>query len=125
MLQPDFFTFTDLLTEGNIVKTNIALNAAHPIFKGHFPDQPVLPGVCMMQMVKEIVEVYLSKKIKLVKADDLKFLAFIHPDQNKLIQTELKIKMENESIRVDARFVDHAIVLFKFKGTFVPNEPNS
>ena len=54
MLKDDFFIFTDLQTEGNIVKTDIELNAAHTIFKGHFPDQPILPGVCMLQMVKEV-----------------------------------------------------------------------
>ncbi|MDB4901329.1 MAG: 3-hydroxyacyl-ACP dehydratase [Mucilaginibacter sp.] len=119
MLQNDFFTFTELQTEGNIVKTNIELNASHPIFKGHFPDQPVLPGVCMLQMVKEIVEVYINKETKLVKASDLKFLSFIFPDQNKLIQMELKLNIENEWIKADARLLDNAIVLFKFKGTFV------
>ena len=52
MLKNDFFTFTALQLEGDMVTTNIELNAAHSIFKGHFPGQPIVPGVCMMQMVK-------------------------------------------------------------------------
>lgn len=119
MLQNDFFTFTDSQTEGNIVKYNIKLNAEHPIFKGHFPTQPILPGVCMMQMVKEIVEVHINNTTKLVKANDLKFLAFIYPDQDKLIQIELKINTDGEQVIVDARLLDDTTVLFKFKGTFV------
>ncbi|MEO6521768.1 MAG: hypothetical protein ABIN91_08820 [Mucilaginibacter sp.] len=119
MLLHDFFIFTDLHTEENIVKANIKLNAAHPIFKGHFPDQPILPGVCMMQMVKEMTEYYLDKKIRLEKAQDLKFLSFVNPDQNKLIQVELKINIDESRIWVEARLLDNAIVLFKFKGVFI------
>ena len=119
MLQNDFFSFTALQTEGNLVKTTISLNAAHPIFKGHFPEQPILPGACMLQMVKEIVETYLNKKIRLTKALDLKYLAFIRPDQGKAFQTEIKIIDLGEQVNVDARFLDGATDLFKFKGIFV------
>lgn len=41
MLQHNLFTFNDLKTEENIVKTNIELNTLHSIFTGHFPGQPV------------------------------------------------------------------------------------
>ncbi|MDB5149718.1 MAG: 3-hydroxyacyl-ACP dehydratase [Mucilaginibacter sp.] len=119
MLRHNLFTFTDLKTEENIVKTDIELNTLHPIFTGHFPGQPVLPGVCMMQIVKEVVEAHIDRKTKLVKAHDLKFLSFIYPEENKMIQLELKISIEDEGIRIDARLLDDAIVLFKFKGTFV------
>jgi 3-hydroxyacyl-[acyl-carrier-protein] dehydratase len=119
MLLHDFFTFTDLHTEENIVKANIKLNAAHPIFKGHFPNQPVLPGVCMMQMVKEVAEYHLNKKIRLQKALDIKFLSFVDPNQNQLIQIELKINTDENQISLEARLLDAATVLFKFKGTFI------
>jgi 3-hydroxyacyl-[acyl-carrier-protein] dehydratase len=119
MLQNTFFTFSDLQVEGDLVKTDINLNAAHPIFKGHFPEQAVVPGVCMLQMVKEILEAYIKQETRLSKAGDLKFLSFIYPDENKLIQVELKITMEDEWIIADARLLDNAAILFKFKGIFV------
>jgi len=119
MLQHHLFTFTDLQIEGDTVKTNIKLNPSHPIFKGHFPDNPILPGVCMMQMVKEVAEAYTNKKIKLFLAQDIKFLLVIHPEENTMIQMELKINMEDERIRIVAQLLNNAIVFFKFKGTFV------
>jgi 3-hydroxyacyl-[acyl-carrier-protein] dehydratase len=118
MLQHNLFTFTDLQTEGDIVKTNIKLNPLHPIFKGHFPDNPILPGVCMMQMVKEVAEAYTNKKIKLVLAQDLKFLSVINPEENTIIQMELKINIEDERISIAAQLLDKATVFFKFKGNF-------
>ena len=118
MLLNNFFTYTNTQREGNAITTDIALNAGHEIFKGHFPNQPIVPGVCMMQMVKEVVEGSLAKNTKLLKADDLKFLAFVTPEQDKLIQMELKLIIDAERIKVDARMLDGATVLFKFKGMF-------
>jgi 3-hydroxyacyl-[acyl-carrier-protein] dehydratase len=115
----NFFRFSDVRQEGNSIKTNIELYPEHPIFEGHFPGLPVLPGVCMMQMVKEVVENHLNMQTRLVKASDLKFLSVIRPDHNKFIQMELKVSMEDESVRVDAQLLDGAAILFKFKGTFI------
>jgi 3-hydroxyacyl-[acyl-carrier-protein] dehydratase len=120
MLKNDLFTFTDLQEEGNIVRTIIGLNASHPIFAGHFPGQPVLPGACMMQMVKEVLADYLGKPIKLVSASDLKFLAVVDPAENNPIQMEIKLVREDGRTRIDAKLLDNAIILFKFKGIFVP-----
>ena len=61
----------------------------------------------------------INKKTRLVKANDLKFLSFIYPEQNLSIQMELKINIEGEWIKADARLLDNTIVLFKFKGIFI------
>ena len=119
MLQHHLFTYAVLQTEGDTVKTNITLNPFHPIFKGHFPGNPILPGVCMMQMVKEVAEAYTNKKIKLGLAQELKFLSVINPEENTTIQMELKINIEKDGIRIVAQLQSNAIVFFKFKGTFV------
>lgn len=119
MLLNDLFTFTDILAEGNMITANVKLDPLHEIFKGHFPGEPVLPGVCQAQMVKELLELHLKKQTKLIKAADIKFLSIITPEENKLIQMELKISyLEDTTIRVDARLLDDTTPLFKFKGIF-------
>jgi 3-hydroxyacyl-[acyl-carrier-protein] dehydratase len=119
MLQHLLFTFTDLQAKGDKLKTTIKLNAEHSIFKGHFPGQPVLPGVCMMQMVKEVTEVYIDKKIRLQKARELKFLSFIDPTEHISIQMELSVKRVNDEIKVDARLLNDTTLFFKFSGLFI------
>lgn len=120
MLQGDFFYITTLQTEDNIVKALLELNAKHLIFTGHFPGQPVVPGACMMQMVKEIAERVTGKEMRLVKADNMKFLAVIIPAENKMIQMELKLSArENGETGVDAQLLNNTTLFFKFKGLFV------
>ena len=118
MLQNELFTFIDRVEEGEIVKANVKLDPSHPIFKGHFPGQPVLPGVIMVEIVKELLQVHIKKQTRLVKASDIKFLSVIIPELNNLIQVVLKINFVDDMIGVEAQLLDNAVFLFKFKGTF-------
>jgi 3-hydroxyacyl-[acyl-carrier-protein] dehydratase len=119
MSQNDLYTFTYPVTEADVVKADVTLNPLHKIFEAHFPGRPVLPGVYMMQMVKEVAEAWINKKIRLVLGQDLKFLSVINPEDNPLIQMELKISAEGEKIRIVAQLLTNSVVFFKFKGVFV------
>ncbi|WP_184547691.1 hypothetical protein [Mucilaginibacter sp. FT3.2] len=119
MLQESFFQFTTPQTDGNTSTTTIALNAAHQIFEGHFPGQPVVPGVCMMQMVKEVLENIIGTKTKLVKAGDMKFLAILNPQVNHTADMQITcIANDDDTLKVDAAIRHEGTIFFKFKGVF-------
>ena len=120
MLEGDFFYITELETNEALTKAMLRFEAGHPIFSGHFPDQPVVPGVCLMQTVKEIAERVLGKDLLLIRADYLKFLAFVVPEENKVLRMNVKIHpRENGEIGVDAELLDGLAPCFKFRGVFV------
>ena len=126
MLQGDFFNINNLETAGFDIKADLVINAGHKIFEGHFPGHPVVPGVCMMQMVKEIMEQVFKKKTNLVSAADMKFLAIINPEENTNIQAALKYKMEeNRKMTVWASLFKDDLIYFKFKGVFDLGEPQA
>jgi len=80
MLRDNFYTRLSVenLTE-NSREVRIKLNEKHLVFEGHFPAVPVVPGVCMMQIVKEQLEDHLKRKLRLKHAAVLKFMAVINP----------------------------------------------
>lgn len=120
MLAGDFFILHDVVKTDNTISANLTLNTAHQIFKGHFPGQPVVPGVCMMQMIKEIVESATGKKTRLAKSDHAKFLSMIVPRDNKIIKAELKYSVnENGEIQVVASLFDEGVICLKYKALFV------
>lgn len=120
MLQNDFFTLSNLEIEGSAIKADLVINAGHRIFEGHFPGQPVVPGVCMMQMVKEIVEQVIGRKTNLIKANEMKFLAIIDPLKNNVISAILNYSIEeNGNLIVSATFFKDELIHYKFKGQFV------
>jgi len=119
ILLNDFFTVNDKVTSETEIWAELRINAKHKIFEGHFPNQPVVPGVCMMQMIKEILELVVGKETNLVQAADMKFLAVINPLENNLIHASIKyVSDESGAINVVASLFKDELVHFKFKGQF-------
>jgi len=119
MLLNNFFHISDLHSDGFNVNATIVINADHKIFAGHFPGHPVVPGVCMMQMLKEILEQVTGEKQILLKAYDMKFLALIDPNSNNNIQVALKYSVEADgSMILTATLFKDELTHFKFKGQF-------
>ncbi len=79
----------------------VVLNKDHDIFKGHFPGNPVTPGACMLQVVKELTQDILGMKLMMTSAANVKFMALINPEKNPELLLELEIDAtEEEQIRV-------------------------
>lgn len=119
MLQNDLYTIESLEQNEESAKAVISLNALHPIFKGHFPGQPVLPGACMLQMVKEIMELVTGNSLQLIKANHLKFIALIDPTKNPLLTLNLEHMISEEGLAVRATILREAEVCLKFNGVFM------
>jgi 3-hydroxyacyl-[acyl-carrier-protein] dehydratase len=125
MLQGDFFTISKLERTDPEIKADLVINANHEIFEGHFPGHPVVPGVCMMQMIKEIMEQVLEKKTNLDSAAEMKFLAIIDPQANTNIQAALTYNIEETGkMVVTATLFKEDRIYFKFKGQFDILEPH-
>ena len=56
MLIKDLYKVNDLVTDKDRTIAQISIDRDHTIFKGHFPGNPVMPGVCMIQIIKELTE---------------------------------------------------------------------
>lgn len=98
---------------------NILWNAKHPVFEGHFPGRPVVPGVCMMQTVQELLEKLLQKKVTLKKASNMKFLNMIDPAANPRVEISLQHKIQEDELKVTAIIKNEDLTFMKFQGTFV------
>ena len=116
MLMNDFYTIEYIQREPDSFSCKVAFNANHDIFKGHFPNQPVVPGVCMMEMVKELLEQQVDKFLWLRNAGQVKFLRLITPDVQPVIN--ISWKPEARGYNVSASFQNDASDLFKLNGKF-------
>ncbi len=103
MLLKDFYTEDkiDVLGNGNY-SASITLNKDHAIFKGHFPGNPVTPGVCMMQIIKEITQNILKVELTMLTTSNVKFMALINPDINSKLVLDLEI-IENETTGIKVK----------------------
>jgi 3-hydroxyacyl-[acyl-carrier-protein] dehydratase len=92
MLLKDFYKVISIEnTTENKYSVLIHINAAHEVFKGHFPDNPIMPGVCMMQIIKELTEQISVSSLFMQTLSNVKFMALINPFKTPELRLELDI----------------------------------
>ena len=95
-----FYKVNNLVVTDNTATANITINKDHIIFKGHFPSNPITPGVCMMQIIKEITEKVVKKKLFMKSANNIKFMAIINPFNTPELELQLDISETDEGYKV-------------------------
>lgn len=76
--------------------------ATDPVFAGHFPTQPLVPGVFQLEMARLGAEWLLGERVRVREVTKAKFLRPIVPSE--LVQMNLKVSEEKTSIGVRASF---------------------
>lgn len=67
----------------------IKLNANHAIFEGHFPGNPVTPGVVQLEIIKELLSEGLGKTVHLQSMSNCKYLAILNPNDCGEVQVSI------------------------------------
>lgn len=101
-----------------VVTVDLSVNENSEIFHGHFPGQPVAPGACMLQLVKDVLESALGCPLQLKQAGHLKFISMISPGIEQTIQLYLTYTSADD-IAVAAKLICGNTDCFKFQGTFI------
>jgi 3-hydroxyacyl-[acyl-carrier-protein] dehydratase len=97
----------------------IKINPDHNIFKGHFPGQPVVPGVTYIEMIREIMELVIKKKIFLKEASNIKFLSITNPVLNPELNISFSLIMKEDNfISTKALITSENGSVIKFNGLF-------
>jgi 3-hydroxyacyl-[acyl-carrier-protein] dehydratase len=124
MLLTDFYT-ADLSSSGaadTLAGTylfRIELQENHPVYKGHFPGNPVVPGVCQVQMISEMAEQITGKKLLLMRSDNIKFLSMMVPGTHRNIDGEITLKEgDTGDISISAILRSGEITFIKYKGMY-------
>lgn len=115
MLLNDFFFIRTIENDEKSLKVSLQINKTHKIFAGHFPAVPVVPGVCMMQMMKEIMEQQKKCKLMLTAADNMKFLAVINPTEHSEIEADIQYENGSDGVKISATLFSGSTTFFKVK----------
>ena len=100
------------------ILAKVHLNKDHAIFKGHFPGNPVMPGVCMIQIIKELTEDKIGKNLFLAVSSNIKFMAIINPEKTPDLQLTIEIAEENGEVKVKNITSFEDTVALKLNATF-------
>lgn len=103
---------------GDEIKAKISFSKDHPVFKGHFPGNPIVPGVVQVQIIKDLLEHNLERKLFMNQTKFIKFLNVINPLEVGVVNFEIMFsshQMENDiSVQCVVKTEKH--VYMKYSG---------
>jgi 3-hydroxymyristoyl/3-hydroxydecanoyl-(acyl carrier protein) dehydratase len=88
--------------EGSIV-FEFRFSADEPVFAGHFPNRPLLPGVFQLEMTRAAAECILNCPLAVREISRAKFQRPILPDE--IVRLELKLLQTDGAIQARASFL--------------------
>ena len=117
MLKDNFYTISNIEHQQDHISAEIKLNSGHEIFKGHFPGMPVVPGVCQLEIIKEILCYKREGNYLMDTAKSCKFLNMINPLEVSSLNCEIDLTRSNEKkMTFSASISDSNRTYFKIKG---------
>jgi len=109
----DPFLFVDnceIITPGEYGKSEKLFSANEYFFKGHFPDNPIVPGVIIIEAMAQTAGIVVSYKLKEFKEKSVLFMSVNKAKFRKPIRPDEKVSFE-------VKFINSVRSVYKFEGT--------
>lgn len=87
----------------------ITFDASHPIFAGHFPGRPIVPGACMVQIAEELTAILLGRPVQWNTIKNLKFRYPVTPEME--VRFAFQFAKEN-AVSIQLTTTDHTCASF-------------
>lgn len=104
----DFYTVEhfERCAEGFVA--DLVLNADHAIYAGHFPSQPVVPGVCTMTLIRELCARALDRNCFFRTVRECKFVAALIPEPG--LKIRIEASLEGAKLRATVKREEQTIL---------------
>ena len=113
ILKDNFFTIKNQnITDGK-AEFRVKLNAEHFIYKAHFPNNPITPGVCLIQIALELFGLLKSVNLNINTLKNVKFTAPINPLEFPEVNFVLEFAENENNFHVKVLIVEKENVFAK------------
>ncbi len=94
-LRNNLYIVTDRTVDGLSARYTLQLQPSCFIYQAHFPGEPITPGVCIVQIGKELVDDLLQTKgmsghTEIAKVKNVKFLSVLSPETTTSVVYDIK-----------------------------------
>ncbi len=114
------FTIENITSTEEGLTAQLRLDASYAVFEGHFPERPVLPGVCQMYALREVLSRFHGREMQWESVRDLKFLSPVLPPED--VELTLSVKetpAEEGKLKIDAVLATQTAKKTKIRAIFV------
>ena len=117
------YSFNNFQTTANTFQVEVRFDPSHPVFAGHFPGQPVVPGVFLVEILASSVTEIIGKQLIIKEASNLKFLQVINPEVHGSVLLDGSIVIVSDgNYRVDATIRLGEVLFTKMKGVLLSSD---
>jgi 3-hydroxyacyl-[acyl-carrier-protein] dehydratase len=110
------YSFHNLHTTATTFQVEVRFDPSHPVFAGHFPGHPVVPGVFLVEILAAAISEIAGKSLVVKEAASLKFLQLINPEVHGTVLLDGSIVAdENEIYQVDATIRQGEVLFARMK----------
>lgn len=113
-MKAPLFQLFNIKDQDSLLTGTAHINVNDPIFNGHFPNNPVLPGACQLNLISEIIKIHFAKVYRMTQAKSLKFTMLVNPFIINQFDFEIKYLIEGNSLLLNGKFVKEDKTIFKF-----------
>ncbi len=100
-------------------EVTLRLDGNHPIYSSHFPGNPITPGVCIVQMLCELLSCRTGCVLTLSKIVNLKFVHPLSPVECPRISVAFtSVAADDETVRAKGTIEANGQVTTKFSMIF-------
>lgn len=114
----NLYTAETISKDSDNFKAIVTLNSDHKIFRAHFPGNPVTPGVCLLQISKELIEKHTGRKLFIRTIRNIKFLKAVNPLEFNLLQFHCEVSHEMQTIHSSINIKNGEISFVKISAAF-------
>jgi 3-hydroxymyristoyl/3-hydroxydecanoyl-(acyl carrier protein) dehydratase len=68
------------IAEASVITAQFIVKSGSPWFEGHFPDNPIVPGIAQMNMIFDLMQRTMGPGLKLEGFKRVRFKQLIRPD---------------------------------------------
>lgn len=114
----NFFSYSLLQIEPGFIKALLYINQEHDIFKGHFPGNPVTPGVTQVEMIRQVFSKSINRNLMLAEAKNLKYMSPILPPFTEGIELTIEYTEQPIGFSTNCVLSRKNQIFTKIRGTF-------
>ena len=113
-IEGNFYTTNSITSpaegEHNVVVT---LMKEHHIYEGHFPSQPVVPGVCTLTIIRETLGEILSRPVSFASIKDCKYVSALIPEEG--LRISINLSLSDTKLKATVERCDNQQTVLKLR----------
>jgi len=120
-LKDDFYYVDSKTVDDSTFNANIRFNASHWIYSCHFPENHITPGVCIVQVARELIAEHYRNPFKIAVLKNIKFMNIINPVTSGVVRFACTLQNDTDgNIRATCTVENDSMVFSKISMILCP-----